>query len=321
MFEHIEDEAVRNQLIEEHNKALGAATDDLNKKLVAATGSTSDKVKLAVQEALDKAEADFQGKTKATQEQIDAAVAKALETETTGLKTKNAQLLDEKKKFQEQMEKFKDINDPAKALEALEFLTTSEEARMIKEGRFQEVIDAKTKKLVEDYEAKIADVGTNLDTTVADLNQKLELSQAGESLYKTQYEKKMVGDDFRKIAIAEGVRQEAVEEIVEKALGVFTLSDKDTPEARDKEGNLIKHSDTEILTPNLFVQGLKESHAYFWPESEGAGAQGSGGGSGSGSGKGGQSDTDKLLVLAKAGEMKKYRALRVAMEEKKAANA
>lgn len=212
-----------------------------------------------------------------------------LQEATTGLKSKNDELLAEKKKLQE---RFKGITNPEDALEALKFITENEDVRMIKEGRLDEVIERRTSTLKSDYEAKIGELSSTLET-------ERKKGQQYESLFKT----KMVEDALRDAALAAKVRPTAVKDIVLRGMGVFALSeDNTTIEARDGRGKLLKTADEKILNPILWIEGLKTEAPHFWPDSESARFD---------SNSGDAEDLErKIRAAADKNDTKEYRRLR-----------
>jgi len=236
-----------------------------------------------------KAEQEYQESLKAA---IEENVQKAVDQEVSGLKAKNEELLNEKKKL---MENFKDL-DPEKAKEALKFLEENEEARLMQEGKFDEIVEKKTSQLKSDYEAKLTEL----------MKTNEELSGIG-SKYKSMFETKVVEDTVRETALKAGVRAEALTDVLMRANQLFSLGEDGTVEARDAKGNLVKTDDL-VLTPENWIKSLKESAPHYWPPSQGAGASGVSGNAGD--------LAKKLNDLAAKGNMAEYRKVRAKMLEK-----
>jgi hypothetical protein len=240
-------------------------------------------------ELREKAEKEYQESIKAA---VEENVQKVVEKEVSGLKAKNEELLNEKKKL---MENFKDL-DPEKAKEALKFLEENEEARLIQEGKFEEIVEKKVSQIKSDYEAKMAE-----------LQKQLEQFESASVEYKTKFETKVVEDTIRDTAIKAGVRPEALTDVLMRATQIFSLGEDGSVEARDSQGNLMKIDDL-VLTPDNWIKSLKESAPHYWPPSQGAGATGSGANSGD--------VMKKLADLAAKGDMVGYRRLRKKMLNK-----
>lgn len=227
--------------------------------------------------------------TNSTKEEIETAVS--------GLKTKNSEILSEKKTLQESLKLFDGI-DVEKAKEAAEFYEKNKDAEFLKDGKLEDLIEQKTSILKSDYEAELGE-----------LSQKFETTSTESTLYKGLYESKVIEDALRDEAIKAEVRPEALLDIILRGRSVFTLDEKKQVEARDSEGKLAKTEDDKVLTPKNWIDGLKTSSPHYWPGSEGAGALG---------GIGNTSDIDvKMADAANRNDMKEYRRLRDLKNKKK----
>lgn len=202
--------------------------------------------------------AQYEDSRKADEEKWTGLVEQRVAEATTGLLSKNNELLKEKKTLQE---RFKDIKDPQEALEALRLVNDNQEIRMIKEGRIDELIALKTDGIRSDYDAKLTELNTTLE------NERKTGTQ-----YKTMFHTKMVEDTLRDAAMVAKIRPEAIPDVIMRGMGVFSLGeDNKTIEARDGHGKLVKIDDgTKILTPSLFIEQLKRTAPHFWPQSESA---------------------------------------------------
>ncbi len=228
---------------------------------------------------------------KATKESLLSDIDKKIEEATAGLKNKNKELLDEKKKIQETLKNFENI-DPQKAKEALEFLETNAEAQMIKEGKINELIDRKTSQMKSDHETALAEILSSLEETSTK-------ATTFEKLYKT----KMIEDGLREAALKAKVRPEAIDDIILRGSREFSLATDGTVEARDSDGKLKKTLDDKVLTPSNWIDGLKKTSPHYWPDSQGIGARG----------RFSSDPNDYAAALAdaaKAGNIDAYRKLR-----------
>ena len=244
------------------------------------------------EEVRTKAEEENKAELKELNESITAKIEEAV----VGLKSKNEELLGEKKTVQEKLATFKDITDPVKALEALTFINENEEAQMIKDGRFNELMDKRTSQMKIDH-----------DTAVTDLADKLLEMTDGKGKYKGLYETKMLDDAMRAVAIKAGVVPGAINDVLRRAKELFTLGTDGTVEARTADNKLLKNEDGNVVTPTVWVESLKPDSSHYWPSSEGAGAVG-------GNIAGDADLTEKLAQLSKDGKMAQYRVLRDKMK-------
>lgn len=215
----------------------------------------------------------------------------AVEEAVKGLKTKNTELLGEKKTLQEQFKPFETM-DVVVVKDALEFHEKNKDVEFLKDGTVEELIDKKTSQLRSDHE-----------TVVTELSGKLKSAETHGKNYQTLFESKVIDDGLTKEALAQGVRAEALQDVVLRGRSVFSLDEAQLIEARDKEGKLAVTEDKKVLTPKNWIKGLKETSPHYWPGSTGAGADSGVGGS--------DSDyTAKMADLAAKGDTKGYRELR-----------
>ena len=214
-----------------------------------------------------------------------------LDEEISGLKSKNAEILDEKKKIDAKMKEFDDY-DFAKANEALGFLENNKDAQLIKDGKVEELIEKKTSTMRSDHE-----------TTLTELNSNLSVEKTRGNLYEGLYKTKMVEDALREAAAVAKVRTVAVTDILLRGRDIFSLAEDESIEARDVEGKLRKTGDDKVLTTTNWLEGLKKTCPHYWEDSKGAGADGGGAGD----------EGDLTIALnraAEGGNMIEYRRLR-----------
>lgn len=214
-----------------------------------------------------------------------------LDEAVSGLKSKNAELLDEKKQTQQKLKKFEDYNFDA-ANEALDFLKNNKNAQLIKDGKVDELIEKETSTLRSDHEAALSELQSQLSG----------LKQHGE-LYESLYKTKMVEDSLREAAVAAKIRPEAITDVLLHGRNIFALAEDGSVEARDNEGKLRKTADDKVLTTSNWIEGLKRTSPHYWPESVSANLRGGGPGD----------EGDMTLALNRAaakGDMAEYRRLR-----------
>lgn len=234
----------------------------------------------------------------ATIAQVNESVKKQLDEAVTGLKSKNEELIAEKRQIQEKLKEFAEIGDPKAALDAMKFLKENHEAQLIKDGKVDEVI-----------EKKLSTVKSEFKQREDELTAKLREFESTATLYKRQFETKIIEDELRAAAIKEGVLVTALPDVLMRGNMVFTLGEDGTLEARDKNGNLQKNKDGIVITPGNWIAGLKEQAPHYWPSSVGGDLHGGGGNN---------SDVEeKLVMLAKKNDMVGYRKLRDQMAGKK----
>lgn len=229
----------------------------------------------------------------AQMEELNKGVAAKIEEEVAGLKAKNEELLGEKKTIAEKLAEFSDIKDPEAAKKAIEFLEQSDEARMIQEGKFDELLEKRTSNMRLEHEKSIKEVTEKYDEVAKN-----------SSRYQTMYEDKMRDDELRAVATRAGVRLEAVTDVLLRGAQMFKLGKDGTIEARDVKGSLLKNESGAVVTPTVWIEGLKEQSPHYWPQTEGAGARGGSSNTSSGD------LMEQLDQAVRSGNHAKYRELR-----------
>ena len=229
-----------------------------------------------------KDDAEFAKFIQTTSAAADAAVTTAV----ADLKTKNEEIIGEKKKLQDLLTKFGDMDVDA-AKKAMDFLSKNETAQLIADGKFDEVLASHTDKLKADYQEKIDALTTERDGAFTERD-----------THKSRFEVSIVDSEIRKLAVKEGVLSDALEDVLARARSIFSYGDDGTVEARTASGELLKIED-KLVTPASWIKTLPR---HYWPASEGTGAEG-----------GGMSDNEARLASAAAsGDHAAYRKLRKA---------
>ena len=137
-----------------------------------------------------------------------------------------------------------------------------------------------------------------------------DLDQAVEKNNKLQsdYNDYRIELAIRQAASTAGALPEAIDDIIARSKGVFSIDVDQSVVARNSEGNLRITEDNQQLTPDTFIKDLKKSAKHFWPHSTTGGMSGS-------IGQVDLTEADvKLAAAAKSGDMKSYRAIRAAQK-------
>jgi len=190
----------------------------------------------------------------------------AQNSELERLRTHSNKLLDEKKKLQQDFKAFEGLGDPEILGNMLKQFNTDEDAKLFAEGKGNEVLKKHTERLTLDFNARIDD-----------LTNKLENSDKSGSKYEQLYHESEAGHAISSAAVKAGIRDTALDDALMRARGVFTVANDGALEARDSEGNL-KTVKGKALTPDLFVEQLRETYPHYWPDSKSSGARGGAGG-------------------------------------------
>lgn len=235
-----------------------------------------------------------------SKEAASKMVADAIAEATGGLKTKNQELLDKLNKTNDRLKAYGDIT-PEKIQEIMNKFEEDGDADLLKNGKIEELVAKKVDKIKAEYDGKL----TAAEQRAIENEERAKLSDK-------RYNDRVVSQEVMKAAIEAGVRKEAMDDLLTAAKSLFTVGDDEELEARDSDGNLKKIGD-KLLTPEHWLDSLKETKPHYWPESAGAGAQGNKGDKG---GKSGDLSA-QIEAAAAAGDMTTYRALRKKQAEGK----
>lgn len=165
--------------------------------------------------------------------------------------------------LQQQIDKFKNI-DPAKHQELLELQRKLQEEELIEKGEVDKLVNLRTTKLRETLEGQV----TELNAKLTSANSQLSVL--------------LVDNVVKSAAIQAGVHPAAVDDVLLRARGVYTVVDG-KPVAKDSEGKTIYGQDgTSPMDPGEWVKGLKKTAPHLFQGFSGGGA---GGGSGTPGGK------------------------------------
>ncbi len=199
----------------------------------------------------------------------------ALKDEISRLRNHSSKLLDEKKQIQESLKRFDGI-DPENVKKMMSVLESSEEAKLLAENKLDEVVNKRTEKLRIDSER----LKSEFDEYKAE-------SEKKNNDWKQKYAAKVIETELRREAEKAKVVPEAIDDVISRARGIFSLDEDGKIEARDSDGNIITVK-KKALNPEVFISQLKETAPHFWPKSQGAGASG-------GTGNGGMNEVNPFI--------------------------
>lgn len=198
---------------------------------------------------------------------LGGEVQKFLDSEVSGLKSKNAELIGSNKTIKAELDKLKGQFDGLD-IEAVKGLLAKagqdEETKLIAEGKLDEVISRRTERL-----------RTDLDKQVKAANERADKAEA----FAAKYSDKVLADSIRAAAIKAGALPEAAEDIILRARGTFKLSEDGEPVATDCAGEVVYGKDGKTpLSPLEWAESLRETATHLWPRAQGAGQTGDNGG-------------------------------------------
>lgn len=182
------------------------------------------------------------------------------------LRTHSTKLLDEKKKLQNDFKAYENLGDPEVLSNILKQFNNNEDAKLVAEGKFDDVLKKHTERMSLDFNTKIEEL----------LQQNEDLTK-GKSKFEQLFHESEAGHAISSAAIKAGIRDTALDDALMRSRGIFTVAQDGTLEARDSEGNL-RTINGKALTPELFVEQLREKYPHYWPDSKSSGARGGAGG-------------------------------------------
>jgi len=233
-----------------------------------------------------------------SQADIDAAVQLAVDNASAGFKAKNGELLNEVKNLKSNAKQWEGLNvDEVNNM--MSVFKNNEEAQLIKDGKFEDVIAQRLDK-----------VTTEHNTILKELTDKKDGYKESSSKYKSLYQNKFIDDAMKDLAAKTKARPEALKNISRDARDIFSVDDNGEIVALDENGHNIKTKSGDLMTPERFMDELKATNPYYWPDSISGGH--------GGDGDSGPSDREaleqQLSDAANAGDMTTYNILRDKLE-------
>lgn len=215
------------------------------------------------------------------QAQVNNAIVKATGGKgLEGLVNNNRELLGEKKRLQEEyqglQEKLKPLGDLDEAAEMLARFSDDEELKLFKDGKVDDLVKRRTDSMIKRHQKDIEEWQgkyQGVEQRVGDLMSKLSAAT--------------VDREITEAAAKAGVHKSAIADIINRGRGVFRLEEEGGElriVPKDSDGQIIFSSDGKTpLTPERWLESLKESAPHFFPGSSGGGASGGPGKGGGGS--------------------------------------
>lgn len=231
----------------------------------------------------------------AVQENVQSALKEKMEEvvseATRELKSKNEELIGEKRKVTEKLQQFEGL-DVEKLKAYQDQLEHNEDAKLLAEGKFEDVFNKRYEKFRNDYESKIKDLS---EETVKEKDARLAAEKRAQDT--------IIDINLRRAAELAGVLPSAIDDVVARGKNSFVAEEDGSVVQRDTQGNLVT-IDGKNATPDVWLKSLEEKAPHFWPSSQD-------GNLGGGTGPGNRNPVDEQLAKAAAsGDIDSYRALR-----------
>lgn len=190
---------------------------------------------------------------------LQAQIAAAVEAATSGLKAKNSELLGSLRTTKDALQKFDGI-DPEAVRNILKRFTDDDEAKLIANGKIDEVLTKRTERMKAGFERE---------------TQAEKVKREAAEARAAKFSKRVLENGIRTEAAAAGLHQYAIEDALYRAGTTFALDDDGNPTA--VEGAFGK--DGKPLTLKEWFADMKEKAPHWFPATaSGSGAGGGGGG-------------------------------------------
>ncbi|MFO6418423.1 hypothetical protein, partial [Acinetobacter baumannii] len=165
---------------------------------------------------------------------------------------KNAKL--ELQKLQKQFEGI----DPEIVKKVFAQIDQDEEAKLIAEGKVNEVIQKRTEKMREEHEKLLKAEKERADKAEA---------------YAQKFKQSVIQSQIVQAAIELEALPEATPDIAFLAQSKFALDENGKAVAVDENGEVVIGKDGQTpMTPKEWVESLREQKPYYWPKPNGMGA-------------------------------------------------
>lgn len=186
-----------------------------------------------------------------------------VDTTVTGLKAKNIELIQTNKTIKDERDTLKKQFDGID-IEAVKNLIVKsnqdEEGKLIAQGKLDEVVRRRTELMDKDYQKKL----------------KTEMDRANALEAKAnKLQEQALANAISSAAIKAGALPEAMEDVILRSKGTFTIDENGEVVAIDRNGEVVYGKDGKSpLSPSEWAEALKETAPHLWPRVVGGGAAG-----------------------------------------------
>lgn len=196
------------------------------------------------------------GETPKTYTQAD--VDKLIAEQVAGLKNKNSELIGKEKELKTKLAEFDGI-DPQTVKAMLKNFADQEEAKLIAEGKMDDVLAKRTERMKADHDKQTAKLQGDLDKVNARV---------------AKFAERALSASVREVGAALNIHASAYDDALLRAKSLFDVDDDGNAIARDG----VFGKDGKPLTLKEWFEGMKETAPHWFPAPSGGGSQGGGGG-------------------------------------------
>jgi len=204
-------------------------------------------------------------------QKFKALVDAEVEKRTAGLMKNKQEILDEKRKDQEELKKWRGLDDDYEVAKSkVDFVNQNEDAQLLKDGKVEELFQKRVAQMEKKQEAE----RSARDTRIAEL-------EADNTRQKSVISEKFIDGAIRDASIKAGVTPTAISDVLLNARLVFTLDESNQVVPQDSSQNPIYGADGKSpMSPTEWLESKQASNPHWWGNTEGGGASGGGAGAG-----------------------------------------
>jgi len=225
--------------------------------------------------------------------EVKALLDSAIKEATSGLAANRDEILGEKKTLQQKLDEMSQTwgdYDPEAVKNIMSRLENDEEAKLLAEGKTDEVIARRTERLQADHAKQIE----NLETKLAEAMGNYDGAQSTVKQLKVE-------GGLRQAAVELGLVPSAIEDALSRAMGVFKVGDDGSLVPENSSGTIYGKDGKTPMSPAEWLETMKETAPHWFPAP-------SGGGAGGGNNRGGS----HTISRADARDVQKYQAAKKA---------
>lgn len=189
--------------------------------------------------------------------------------DTSGLKSalgKERERAKNEEKLRKELEKRFEGIDPDVVREMMARFENDEDAKLIKNGQIDKVVEKRVEQMKKGFEKQLADA-----------KKETEAAQARSK----KFSNRVLDNHIRAAAAAMGLHKHAIEDALFRARSMFTLNDDGDAVMLDGEQPKLGKDGKTPFSPAEWLEGMKESAPHWFPAgNNGSGAQGDRGATG-----------------------------------------
>ena len=198
--------------------------------------------------------------------EVKALIEAAVKDATSGLAANRDEILGEKKTLQQSLDEMKKTwgsYDPEAVKNIMSRLENDEEAKLLAEGKTDEVIARRTERLQADHAKQLKNLTDQLNEKDTQLN--------GTT---SRVKELMVSGTLRQAAVEQGLVPSAIEDALSRAMNVFKVGDNDELFAEENGSTAYGKDGKTPLTPGEWLESMKDKAPHWFPAPSGGGAGG-----------------------------------------------